>query len=65
MMARVEEIRLAASTLLERARQRAESDPTATPGSPLFAAMRPLDPGSTLADLGKRLAALQRAITFP
>ena len=36
----------------------------AVPESPLIAAMRPLDAGSTLADLVTRLAALQRAITF-
>src|SRR5574341_1257207 len=36
----------------------------AVPASPLIAAMRPLEAGSTLAALSTRLAALQRAITF-
>ncbi len=36
----------------------------AVPESPLIGAMRPLESGSTLADLVTRLAALQRAITF-
>ncbi|MBI4255624.1 MAG: hypothetical protein HY616_11180 [Candidatus Rokubacteria bacterium] len=36
----------------------------AVPESPLIGAMRPLEAGSTLAQLGTRLAALERAITF-
>lgn len=46
-----------ANTLLASARD-------AVPESPLIAAMRPLEAGSTLAALTTRLAALQRAITF-
>ena len=46
-----------ANALLVRAR-------AAVPESPLIAAMRPLEAGSTLAELTTRLAALERAITF-
>ena len=46
-----------ANALLARAR-------AAVPESPLIAAMRPLEAGSTLAELTTRLAALERAITF-
>ena len=66
--------------VLPHARERAETPATgdalaeanallvlaraAVPESPLIAAMRPLEAGSTLAELTTRLAALERAITF-